>query len=146
MAEPLPICYLNGEFQKLRDARVSPLDRAFLFGDSVYEVLPVFGGRMFRFREHFDRLARSVSVELAILPIGAYDPWIANHASPEQAWRMFRGLGARYLLPVHHSTFRLSREPLEEPLERLRAAAGADAWRIVAPEVGSTWSLPTNDP
>ena len=60
MAEPLPICYLNGEFQKLRDARVSPLDRAFLFGDSVYEVLPVFEGRMFRFREHFDRLARSL--------------------------------------------------------------------------------------
>jgi D-alanine transaminase len=60
MAEPLPICYLNGEFQKLREARVSPLDRAFLFGDSVYEVLPVFRGRMFRFREHFDRLARSL--------------------------------------------------------------------------------------
>jgi L-ascorbate metabolism protein UlaG (beta-lactamase superfamily) len=97
------------------------------------------------YTDAFDRLARSVSVELAILPIGAYDPWIANHASPEQAWRMFRGLGARYLLPVHHSTFRLSREPPEEPLQRLRAAAGADAWRIVAPEVGSTWSLPTND-
>jgi D-alanine transaminase len=60
MAEPLPICYLNGEFQNLREARVSPLDRAFLFGDSVYEVLPVFAGRMFRFREHFDRLARSL--------------------------------------------------------------------------------------
>ena len=61
MAEPLPICYLNGEFQQLREARVSPLDRAYLFGDSVYEVLPVFGGRMFRFREHFDRLARSLN-------------------------------------------------------------------------------------
>jgi D-alanine transaminase len=60
MAAPLPICYLNGEFQKLRDARVSPLDRAFLFGDSVYEVLPVFAGRMFRFSQHFDRLARSL--------------------------------------------------------------------------------------
>ena len=57
---PLPICYLNGEYLPLRDARISPLDRGFLFGDSVYEVLPVFGGRMFRFREHFDRLARSL--------------------------------------------------------------------------------------
>jgi L-ascorbate metabolism protein UlaG (beta-lactamase superfamily) len=55
---------------------------------------------------------------------------------------MFKGLGARYLLPVHHSTFRLSREPLEEPLERLRAAAGGESWRIVSPEVGSTWTLP----
>jgi L-ascorbate metabolism protein UlaG (beta-lactamase superfamily) len=94
------------------------------------------------YTDAFDRLGRNLSVELAILPIGAYNPWIANHASPEQAWRMFQGLGARYLLPVHHSTFRLSREPLEEPLERLRASAGADSWRIVAPEVGSTWSLP----
>jgi L-ascorbate metabolism protein UlaG (beta-lactamase superfamily) len=90
------------------------------------------------------RLGERVEVALAILPIGSYDPWIANHASPEQAWRMFRGLGARHLLPVHHSTFRLSREPIEEPLERLRAAAGAESWRIVAPEVGSTWRLPTN--
>jgi hypothetical protein len=47
---------------------------------------------------------------------------------------------------VHHSTFRLSREPVEEPLERLRAAAGSESWRIVAPEVGSTWSLPTKAP
>ena len=82
-----------------------------------------------------------MKVELAILPIGAYDPWIANHASPEQAWRMFQGLGARYLLPVHHSTFRLSREPVEEPLERLRAAAGRESWRIVSPEIGSTWTV-----
>jgi L-ascorbate metabolism protein UlaG (beta-lactamase superfamily) len=94
------------------------------------------------YTDAFDRLGGRARVELAILPIGAYDPWIANHASPEQAWRMFRGLGAQYLLPVHHSTFRLSREPIEEPLERLRAAAGPESWRIVAPEVGSTWSLP----
>lgn len=60
MAEPLPQCYLNGEFVALRDARISPLDRGFLFSDSVYEVLPVFGGRMFLFQEHFDRLARSL--------------------------------------------------------------------------------------
>ncbi|WP_116812765.1 D-amino acid aminotransferase [Steroidobacter cummioxidans] len=60
MPDPLPQCYLNGEYLALRDARISPLDRGFLFGDSVYEVLPVFGGRMFLFREHFDRLARSL--------------------------------------------------------------------------------------
>jgi D-alanine transaminase len=60
MAEPLQQCYLNGEYVALRDARISPLDRGFLFGDSVYEVLPVFGDRMFLFREHFDRLARSL--------------------------------------------------------------------------------------
>ena len=75
MAEPLPVCYLNGEYQKLRDARVSPLDRAFLFGDSVYEVLPVFSGRMFRFREHFDRLARSLG-EIRIASPHTHAQWL----------------------------------------------------------------------
>jgi D-alanine transaminase len=60
MADPLSICYLNGEYLPLNEARVSPLDRGFLFADSVYEVLPAFAGRLFRFQEHFDRLARSL--------------------------------------------------------------------------------------
>lgn len=60
MAEPLPQCYLNGEYVALREARISPLDRGFLFGDSVYEVVPVFAGRLFLFKEHFDRMARSL--------------------------------------------------------------------------------------
>jgi D-alanine transaminase len=61
MAEPLPVCHLNGEFLPLREARISPLDRGFLFGDGVYEVMPVFAGRPFRFGPHFDRLARSLA-------------------------------------------------------------------------------------
>lgn len=58
---PLPVCYLNGEYLPLGEARVSPLDRAFLFGDAVYEVVPVYAGRPFRLREHLDRLARSLA-------------------------------------------------------------------------------------
>ena len=81
-------------------------------------------------------------IDLAILPIGAYDPWIANHASPEQAWAMFKALGAEYVLPVHHSTFRLSREPVDEPIKRFLAAAGNERWRVVATQVGATWFLP----
>src|SRR3954470_2831447 len=50
-------------------------------------------------------LGKRVRIDLAILPIGAYDPWINNHASPEQAWTMFRRLLASYLLPGPHSTF-----------------------------------------
>jgi D-alanine transaminase len=76
MAEPLPICYLNGEYLPLRDARISPLDRGFLFADSVYEVLPVFGGRMYRFREHFDRLARSLGEIRLPLP-HTHAQWLA---------------------------------------------------------------------
>ena len=61
MAAPFPICYLNGEYAPLDQARISPLDRGFLFADSVYEVLPVYDGRPYRFTEHFDRLARSLN-------------------------------------------------------------------------------------
>lgn len=60
MAAPLPTCYLNGQFLPLAEARVSPLDRAFLFADAVYEVMPVYGRRPFRFNAHCDRLARSL--------------------------------------------------------------------------------------
>ena len=61
MAEPLPTAYLNGSFLPLREARISPLDRGFLFADGAYEVVPVFGGRPFRFGPHFARLARSLA-------------------------------------------------------------------------------------
>jgi branched-subunit amino acid aminotransferase/4-amino-4-deoxychorismate lyase len=52
---------LNGTYLPLAEARVSPLDRAFLFGDAVYEVLPLYSSRPFRLREHLDRLNRSLA-------------------------------------------------------------------------------------
>jgi L-ascorbate metabolism protein UlaG (beta-lactamase superfamily) len=91
-----------------------------------------------------DALTRAVAgrkIDLAILPIGAYDPWIYNHASPEQAWSMFRSLDATWVLPIHHSTFRLSREPTDEPIRRFLAATGPDRWRVVLTEIGHTWSM-----
>src|SRR5512146_3421881 len=60
MADPLPTCYLNGEYLPLADARISPLDRGFLYGDGVYEVMPVYGGRPFRLEAHCARLTRSL--------------------------------------------------------------------------------------
>jgi D-alanine transaminase len=60
MAAPLPIAWLDGEFLPLLEARISPLDRGFLFADSVYEVLPVYDGRPFLFVEHIARLERSL--------------------------------------------------------------------------------------
>ena len=70
---PLPICYLNGDYQALERARISPLDRGFLFGDAVYEVVPVYAGRPFRFREHFDRLARSLTEIRMPVPLSHAD-------------------------------------------------------------------------
>ena len=90
----------------------------------------------------FARLRNKARIDLAIMPIGAYDPYIAVHASPEQAWRMTREAGATYMLPIHHSTFKLSREPIDEPARRLHRAAGPEAWRIIADEIGATWTLP----
>jgi D-alanine transaminase len=56
---PLPIAFLDGRFLPIGDVRISPLDRGFLFADAVYEVLPAYGGRPFRFVEHCERLDRS---------------------------------------------------------------------------------------
>jgi len=61
VGEPLPLCYLNGDYLPLTEARVSPLDRGFLYADAVYEVMPVYGGRAFRFAAHLGRLARSLA-------------------------------------------------------------------------------------
>jgi D-alanine transaminase len=61
MAAPHPTCYLNGELLALAEARISPLDRGFLFADGVYEVIPVHRGRPFRLREHLRRLDDSLA-------------------------------------------------------------------------------------
>jgi D-alanine transaminase len=61
MSGPLPVCYLNGAYLPLAEAKVSPFDRAFLFGDAVYEVIPIYESRLFRLRQHLDRLNRSLA-------------------------------------------------------------------------------------
>jgi D-alanine transaminase len=57
----MTIVYLNGEFLPIERAQVSVLDRGFIFGDGVYEVIPVYGGRLFRLEQHLERLARSLA-------------------------------------------------------------------------------------
>src|SRR5579871_556299 len=60
MAAPLPIVHLNGRFLPLQDAKLSPLDRGFLFGDGVYEVIPAYTGRLFHLPAHLKRLQHSL--------------------------------------------------------------------------------------
>lgn len=57
---PLPVVWLDGRLQPLGEARISPCDRGFLFGDGVYEVVPVYGGRAYRLDAHLERLDRSL--------------------------------------------------------------------------------------
>jgi L-ascorbate metabolism protein UlaG (beta-lactamase superfamily) len=80
-------------------------------------------------------------VDLAILGIGAYNPYERAHATPEQAWAMADHVQADFILPIHHSTFRLGWEPAGEPMERLLVAAGGDAERVIARGIGDAWSL-----
>ena len=77
-------------------------------------------------------------VELAIMPIGAYQPWVCSHCTPEQAVRMTNDAGADFLLPIHFKTFAFGREGAVEPLLRLEAALerGRIGWR----DVGETFS------
>jgi D-alanine transaminase len=75
MAEPFPTCWLDGAYLPLAEARVSPLDRGFLFADGVYEVVPVHRGRPFRLRQHLERLERSLA-EVRIRNPLAREGWI----------------------------------------------------------------------
>ena len=78
-------------------------------------------------------------IDLAIYGIGAYDPWEHKHATPEQVWAMFSAMNAARLLPVHHSTFELSDEHVDEPMRRLLSVAGDDHQRIVRADQGQLW-------
>ena len=69
-------CYLNGAFTLLPDAKISVMDRGFIFGDGVYEVVPVYGGHLFRFAQHMARLDRSLA-ELRIANPLTHVQWAA---------------------------------------------------------------------
>ncbi len=58
---PHTLCYLNGDYLPLSEAKVSVLDRGFIFGDGIYEVVPVYDLKLFRFDEHMARLDRSLA-------------------------------------------------------------------------------------
>lgn len=67
-------CYLNGEFTTLPHAKISVMDRGFIFGDGIYEVIPVYAGKLFRFDEHMARLERSLR-EMRIAPPHTREQW-----------------------------------------------------------------------
>ena len=75
---PLPDtpCYLNGRYSPVSEAQVSVLDRGFIFGDGVYEVLPVYNGKIFRFEHHMARLQRSLD-ELRIAWPMPNEEWLS---------------------------------------------------------------------
>jgi D-alanine transaminase len=99
VAEPFPNCYLNGAHLPLEEARISPMDRGFLYADGAYEVMPVYGGRPFRFDAHGDRLTRSLT-EIRMRDPHTRDEWraifgklIASNGGGDQYvyWQVTRG-------------------------------------------------------
>ncbi len=100
----------------------------------------LFGGDT-AYTDTFKQVRSSKAIDLGIMPIGAYDPWIRVHCNPEQAMQMAEQAGCERILPVHHKTFKLSREPGDEPLERLLAAAGSSPDRVCLGDIGQEFHL-----
>ena len=113
------------------------------FGGFIVEV----GGRTIfhcgdtAYFDGFREIGQRHSIDVALLPIGAYDPPSGRevHMNPEEAVRAFLDLGARCMVPMHFGSFRLSYEPMHEPLERLISCAASHgiADRIFAMTEGS---------
>jgi L-ascorbate metabolism protein UlaG (beta-lactamase superfamily) len=98
----------------------------------------IFGGDT-AWSDSFRSLRSKGPFELAVMPIGAYNPWIFAHCSPEQAVTMADQAGAKYFLPVHFKTFPFGREDAAEPVERMEKAIAPEriGWRAV----GQTFCL-----
>ena len=90
----------------------------------------------------FREIGRRLRPEVALLPIGAYHPehFRNVHTSPEDALQAFLDLGSDRMIPMHYGTFRLSYEPMDEPVQRLRAAASEAGVsdRVLVLEEGKT--------
>ena len=73
----------------------------------------------------FQEIGRRLKPEIALLPIGAYhpEPYRNVHTSPEDAMQAFLDLGSQWMVPMHYGSFRLSHEPMDEPIQRLKSAA-----------------------
>jgi L-ascorbate metabolism protein UlaG (beta-lactamase superfamily) len=83
---------------------------------------------------------RGKNIDVAIMPIGSYGSKSGNHCTPEEAVQMSDYCAANFIVPVHHSTFPIGKEPLKEPLERLHACLSPDRIALTSP--GQTWRLP----
>jgi len=81
-------------------------------------------------------------VDLLFAPIGAYNPWVHAHCNPEEAVAMANEANARHIMPIHHQTFKLSWEPMDEPIARFLEAMRRETERVALREIGETFVLP----
>lgn len=99
----------------------------------------------------FDTIGTRFDLDLVLLPIGAYRPkWIMRwfHLNPPEALDAFKILGADFMIPIHWGTFKLSLEPMDEPvqwLKKIAAEQGLDE-RVIILQPGESWSRSPSNP
>lgn len=125
-----PVCYLNGEFLPLGQAKISVLDRGFIFGDAIYEVIPVYHRKPLRLAAHIARLHRSLGEIRLASPhtegewAGLIDELIASNESSDQAiyLQVSRGVAKRefgLLLDIEPTVFMLSSPYVAPPQQQI---------------------------
>ena len=100
----------------------------------------MFGGDT-AFHEKF-LPAKDEGIDIAIMPIGAYQPWKWNHCNPEEALIMASlHLKAKYFIPIHCHTFKQGTEPIEQPLSWLIESAAFYEIDLGIKKIGETFTL-----
>lgn len=149
----MSVCYLNGTYQPLAAARISPMDRGFLFGDGAYEVIPVYSRRPFRLAQHVERLAQTLAAIRLPNPHGARE-WceivgeiVARNPGADQSvyLQVSRGCGERrnhaFPVPTQPTVFLMSDELVTPPADVLArgvAAVSAADFRWLRCDLKST--------
>lgn len=103
----------------------------------------IFFGADTGYAEKIGEQLRDIPIDVAILGIGAYSPksYEAKHATPEQAWKIAEDIGTGWVIPMHWGSFKISQEPMDEPMARFVKAAEGKLDKIAIKETGATWVL-----
>ncbi len=94
--------------------------------------------------DHFKEIGKRFSIDYALLPIGAYKPEFImkhNHMNPEEAFEAAKQLGAKKMIPMHYGTFKLTDEPLDEPLEWIKKIDKENPDKVKILKVGEVLSF-----
>lgn len=90
--------------------------------------------------DKFQKL-KEENIDIAIMPIGAYNPWRRNHCNPEEAMQMVSEIGVKYFIPIHTKTFKQSEEPFNEAIDWMKKSAATYNLKIGLEEIGQTFTL-----
>lgn len=98
----------------------------------------VFGGDTALTDSYFNE---KLDIDVAIMPIGAYNPWKTKHCSPEEAVKMAGDMKAKVFIPIHCETFKLGMEPMDEPLIRLKNTLNNSKMSLGISSIGDIYTL-----